>query len=209
MAPAKRGPSVPRPGADWTWTPEIDSLDRDLTQEHLERALGLSSGRRCENKVAVALELERARRGDDDDQDGDEIEDDEDEQEKGKKEDGKAKEVEVIDIDAEEGEPKVRFQTTKKRTAFSSRGRGGASRGGTRKSPVTNATTTNSTPAPTASSSRKRAKINPSSKNGGSGPPCTTNWCKGNLLCLNSVGGKQVSSAELGLDKDEDKMTGI
>lgn len=207
MAPAKRVPSVPRPGADWTWTPEIDVLDRDLTQEHLERALGLRSGRRCENKVAVALELERARRGDDD-EDEDEIEDDEGEQEKGRKEDGKAKEVEVIDIDAEDGEPKVRFQTTKKRTVFSSRGRGGAGRGGTRKSPTTNATTSNSIPAPAASSSRKRIKINSVSKNGAVGPPCTSNWCKGNLLCLNSVGGKQVSSAELGLDKDEDKMTG-
>jgi hypothetical protein len=170
--------------------------------------LGLRSGRRCENKVAVALELERARRGDDDDQAGDEIEDDEDEQEKGKKDDVKAKEVEVIDIDAEEGEPKVRFQTTKKRTALSPRGRGGAGRGGTRKSPTTNATISNSIPAPKASSSRKRIKTNSASKNGAVGPPCTSNWCKGNLLCLNSVGGKQVSSAELGLDKDEGKMTG-
>lgn len=208
MAPAKRVPSVPRPRADWTWMPEIDVPDRDITQEHLERALGLRAGRRCENKVAVALEMERARRADDN-EDEDEIEDDEDEQEKGRKEHGKAKEVEVIDIDAEDGEPKVRFQTTKKRTSLSFRGRGGAGRGGTRKSPTTNATTTNSTPAPTASSSRKRTKINSASKNGAVGPPCTTNWCKGNLLCLNSVGGKQVSTAELGLDKDEDKMTGI
>lgn len=208
MAPAKRGPSVPRPGADWTWTSEIDVLDRDLTQEHLERALGLRAGRRCENKVAVALELERARRADAE-EDEDEIEDDEDEQEKGKKEHGKAEVVEVIDIDAEEDGPKVQFQTTKKRTALSSRGRGGAGRGGTRKSPTANATTTNSTSAPTASSSRKRTKINSASKNGTVGPPCTSYWCKGNLLCLNSVGGKQVSSAELGLDKDEDKMTGI
>lgn len=180
MVPAKRtktsNPSSAaalRPRPDWTWCTDISPPDgssnedeNEITQEHLERALGLTSSRKCENKLRIALELEKAR----------EKERQEEVQEEERKELEEEPDVQVIEYPDDDTriipEP-IKFKTRNVGNALSIRGRKKA--------------------AGTGGSRKRRKTSDGGSTAGMENPACTAGWCKENLCCLNHLGAKQVS----------------